>query len=641
MPRNMLSSYQNKLIRLQFYVYLMETEFLFLLWGVYLCYAVRTVPSAFHEPRYLAVAVHNELIISAVFHTLRFCLASKLQPDWTLMLFFAHTHLTVTVTVGLLLIPKFSHSSNNPRDDIATEAYEDELDLGRSGSYLNSSINSAWSEHSLDPEDIRDELKKLYAQLEIYKRKKMITNNPHLQKKRCSKKSLGRSIMRRITEIPETMSRQCSREERDLVDHGVTKNAALPRKNLPDSTGHIKPKEDSLRNRVFSLKKSHSTYDHVRDPTEESNSLTTESVEVITATENSSMDSLPGEKMAPKAPEKVEAVSTENVPLVCKSVSAHNLSADKKPLHPRTSVLQKSLSVIASAKGKTLGLTGKMQNEESGKSHKSQSKGKEASKKHSSADKSEHKDSHRKNSSHAEESKKPHKSGIMKQQRASQVLENSDVGAGKTISKDGIDIGEVCPWEVYDHCPGTGPSESKVQKHVSIASSDLEKPHPSQSKGKTHQKAVEGHQVSNQKSTERYEVCPWESQEEPGAEDEKKHLSAKGAPGVKGQTGNLHSAAKVCAGELKELSSKATAQTTEKDHTNKLRDQAKNTSSAGKVLPSDSSRSATSNSQQPLPSHVDICPWEYETPECPKAERSIALSNTTSLSSNKTAPLGK
>ncbi|KTG32016.1 hypothetical protein cypCar_00017898 [Cyprinus carpio] len=43
-------------------------EFLFLLWGVYLCYAVRTVPSAFHEPRYLAVAIYNELLISAIFH---------------------------------------------------------------------------------------------------------------------------------------------------------------------------------------------------------------------------------------------------------------------------------------------------------------------------------------------------------------------------------------------------------------------------------------------------------------------------------------------------------------------------------------------------------------------------------------------
>lgn len=58
-------------------------------------------------------------------------------------------------TTHIEYLLQFSHSSNNPRDDIATEAYEDELDMGRSGSYLNSSINSAWSEHSLDPEDIR------------------------------------------------------------------------------------------------------------------------------------------------------------------------------------------------------------------------------------------------------------------------------------------------------------------------------------------------------------------------------------------------------------------------------------------------------------------------------------------------------
>nr|7EWP_A Chain A, Probable G-protein coupled receptor 158 [Homo sapiens]7EWP_B Chain B, Probable G-protein coupled receptor 158 [Homo sapiens]7EWR_A Chain A, Probable G-protein coupled receptor 158 [Homo sapiens]7EWR_B Chain B, Probable G-protein coupled receptor 158 [Homo sapiens] len=279
-------------------------EFLFLLWGVYLCYAVRTVPSAFHEPRYMAVAVHNELIISAIFHTIRFVLASRLQSDWMLMLYFAHTHLTVTVTIGLLLIPKFSHSSNNPRDDIATEAYEDELDMGRSGSYLNSSINSAWSEHSLDPEDIRDELKKLYAQLEIYKRKKMITNNPHLQKKRCSKKGLGRSIMRRITEIPETVSRQCSKEDKEGADHGTAKGTALIRKNPPESSGNTgKSKEETLKNRVFSLKKSHSTYDHVRDQTEESSSLPTESQEEET-TENSTLESLSGKKLTQKLKER-------------------------------------------------------------------------------------------------------------------------------------------------------------------------------------------------------------------------------------------------------------------------------------------------------------------------------------------------
>lgn len=33
--------------------------------------------------------------------------------------------------------------------------YEDEVDLRRSGSYLNSSFRSAWSEHSVDPDDFR------------------------------------------------------------------------------------------------------------------------------------------------------------------------------------------------------------------------------------------------------------------------------------------------------------------------------------------------------------------------------------------------------------------------------------------------------------------------------------------------------
>ncbi|NXR84232.1 GP158 protein, partial [Pycnonotus jocosus] len=46
-------------------------ELLFLLWGSFLCYATRAVPSAFHEPRYMGIALHNELLLSAAFHLLR------------------------------------------------------------------------------------------------------------------------------------------------------------------------------------------------------------------------------------------------------------------------------------------------------------------------------------------------------------------------------------------------------------------------------------------------------------------------------------------------------------------------------------------------------------------------------------------
>lgn len=51
--------------------------------------------------------------------------------------------------------PQFLHTGSPLREEITAEVYEDELDMRRSGSCLNSSIASAWSEHSLDPDDIR------------------------------------------------------------------------------------------------------------------------------------------------------------------------------------------------------------------------------------------------------------------------------------------------------------------------------------------------------------------------------------------------------------------------------------------------------------------------------------------------------
>ncbi|NP_001163797.1 metabotropic glycine receptor isoform X1 [Rattus norvegicus] len=615
-------------------------EFLFLLWGIYLCYAVRTVPSAFHEPRYMAVAVHNELIITAIFHTIRFVLASRLQPDWMLMLYFAHTHLTVTVTIGLLLIPKFSHSSNNPRDDIATEAYEDELDMGRSGSYLNSSINSAWSEHSLDPEDIRDELKKLYAQLEIYKRKKMITNNPHLQKKRCSKKGLGRSIMRRITEIPETVSRQCSKEDKEGTDHSAAKGTGLVRKNPTESSGNTgRPKEESLKNRVFSLKKSHSTYDHVRDQTDESSSLPTESQEEE-VTENSTLESLSSKKLTQKVKEDSEAESTESVPLVCKSASAHNLSSEKKPGHPRTSMLQKSLSVIASAKEKTLGLAGKTQTlvmEDRAKSQKPQPKDRETNRKYSNSDNTETKDSGCPNSNHTEELRKPQKSGIMKQQRVNLPTANPDASSSTTQIKDNFDIGEVCPWEVYDLTPGPVPSEPKAQKHVSIAASEVEQNPASFSKEKSHHKpkAAEGLYQANHKSIDKTEVCPWESHGQSPLEDENRLISKTPVlPGrAREENGSQLYTTNMCAGQYEELPPKAVASKVENENLNQMGDQEKQTSSSVDIIPG--SCISSNNSPQPLTSRAEVCPWEFEPLEQPNAERIVALPASSALSASK------
>uniref|UniRef100_UPI0037E80C24 metabotropic glycine receptor n=1 Tax=Semicossyphus pulcher TaxID=241346 RepID=UPI0037E80C24 len=301
-------------------------ELLFLCWGSSLWTAVRPVPSAFHEPRYMGIAIHNELLLSTMFHLFRFTFPS-LHPDWMLLLSFTHTHVTITVTLALLFIPKFLYVSKPGKEEIAAEVYEDEVDLRRSGSYLNSSFHSAWSEPSVDPEDFRDELKKLYAQLEVHKTKKMTANNPHLSKKRSSRCALGRSIIRRIAEIPETMSRQCSREERDGSFHSRRVNQSDSFRRAPD-TASISYRS-SMKSPSPSLRKSQSDHHSVRERNPSLRDSMLEANSVKRCSRRSVTDSL------------------DIPPGVCKSASAQNLTIDTNLLHPDHTRLHKSWSLTS------------------------------------------------------------------------------------------------------------------------------------------------------------------------------------------------------------------------------------------------------------------------------------------------------
>uniref|UniRef100_A0A8V5H472 Uncharacterized protein n=1 Tax=Melopsittacus undulatus TaxID=13146 RepID=A0A8V5H472_MELUD len=282
-------------------------ELLFLLWGSFLCFATRAVPSAFHEPRYMGIALHNELMISATFHVVRFIMVPSLHPDWTLLLFFAHTHSTITMTLALLFIPKFLHTGSPLREEITAEVYEDELDMRRSGSCLNSSITSAWSEHSLDPDDIREELKKLYRQLEVHRRWRMAALNPHLPKQRSTRRSLARSITRRSSSTRGSSAKQ-------LLNAGTT----------------------TLRMQDYG-------------------SRSTEGVQGGSPIPAPPQEPVPGRKMmVTAASEQSDSESLDAAPLMYKSASAQNLVGHGQPPLPRAPPLHKSLSVVAGAQDEAL-----------------------------------------------------------------------------------------------------------------------------------------------------------------------------------------------------------------------------------------------------------------------------------------------
>ncbi|KAL0181440.1 hypothetical protein M9458_023846, partial [Cirrhinus mrigala] len=170
-----------------------------------------------------------------------------------------------------------------------------------------------------------DELKKLYSQLEVHKTKRMANSNPHLPKKRSSRLSIGRSLIKRISEIPESLSRQCSREDKDInaAIGTITRSGSYYKSH---QTTSINKMNETLIQPSPKLKKSHSAYDCT--PEGEVSLLNSIRIKEKRVSLHS------------------DAGSINATLLVCKSASAHNLSVDTNLLLPEPTRFQKSLSVI-------------------------------------------------------------------------------------------------------------------------------------------------------------------------------------------------------------------------------------------------------------------------------------------------------
>lgn len=419
----------------------------------------------------------------------------------------------------------------------------------------------------------------------------MLANNPHLQKKRSSKRGLGRTIMRRITEIPETVSRQYSREDREAGDHGS--NRGTLRRNPFDPSHSGKSREESLRSKMFSVKRSHS-YDHTHDKVGKTNGVPDDKIENST-TESSLLDTLMGRRSNKKNPDvpKVElAESTESVPLVCKSLSAHNLAADKKPVLLRTSMLQKSLSVIASARERTLGIAGKTHSVED--ASKKGLKGKDSTVL-SEVEESPECFPKMIISQSVEYTKTQSKMGIMKQQvSGSQPSICSEPGR----SKDLYDLSEVCPWEV-EELPT--PSEGKAQKHVSIAVSETNVVHGSSPKS--------GRSQHKQKTLSQSPLNRRRSRDKTADRDEgRKPKSPLNLTVHKDESPwNFEDQGMETAGLSPDRTRRKKSVTP--------------TDGKPKIILSDISKS-TGSLLQPPTLMVDICPWDYDPPVSPNQDKS-------------------
>ncbi|TNN18730.1 putative G-protein coupled receptor [Schistosoma japonicum] len=172
-------------------------EFIILAISIHYCRLVRTAPCEYNETQYIGVALIIEMTVSGFLHLLRHFIWYSVHPDYMFLLYFARSHITITVNLLLIFVPKVTYlcrsskalyNTTRPRGSPGTGdphlATAGKLNLVSNGDLDIADVNLA----DMDPEVIRRELKRLYTQIELYKTKAMRKDNPHISKRRGGRK---------------------------------------------------------------------------------------------------------------------------------------------------------------------------------------------------------------------------------------------------------------------------------------------------------------------------------------------------------------------------------------------------------------------------------------------------------------------
>lgn len=205
-------------------------ELLFLLFGIYLCYRVRSAPSDFAEGTYITAAICYEAVISIVFYVLRHVYWTDLHPDYLFLMSFVRCQLTVTITLLLVFGPKLlyahrppddhhprnrAYSSSDVQENMSPESMKLNVGISSNGDVDVAEISLA----DMDPEDIRAELKRLYTQLQVYKTRIMRKDNPHISKRRGGRKQTHRRFSIQPFHLKSRHERNCPVEH----EHEISK----------------------------------------------------------------------------------------------------------------------------------------------------------------------------------------------------------------------------------------------------------------------------------------------------------------------------------------------------------------------------------------------------------------------------------
>ncbi|XP_055357952.1 probable G-protein coupled receptor 158 [Paramacrobiotus metropolitanus] len=186
---------RHTICRLPWWDYVAEScETLILLWGIYLSYLARNSKTLYMERKLLTAAICVELLVSGIFYIIRHAVWYDVHPDVIYLLYFGRSQLTITVNLFVIFGGKIWYIFR-PQDDPfrknqaqGTQGRPAEMEKLHDGIFAGDLELNQIPLANMDHGEIRMELRRLYAQMQVLKTKAMRQDNPHISKKKGGRK---------------------------------------------------------------------------------------------------------------------------------------------------------------------------------------------------------------------------------------------------------------------------------------------------------------------------------------------------------------------------------------------------------------------------------------------------------------------
>ncbi|XP_013794665.1 probable G-protein coupled receptor CG31760, partial [Limulus polyphemus] len=160
-------------------------EFLFLLWGIRVCYNVRNAESFFNEAKHISWAIYNITCVNIIMVMIHLVILPSADPDVKYLFGFIRTQLSTTVTIVFIFGPKFYRVIKGQGDTWDNRARA----RGVTASFSLNGVGLVHEETTdlyQENEELKEEVQKLAAQIEFMRIVHMEMNNRHLKPKHGS-----------------------------------------------------------------------------------------------------------------------------------------------------------------------------------------------------------------------------------------------------------------------------------------------------------------------------------------------------------------------------------------------------------------------------------------------------------------------